>query len=88
MVGVFGSASQWAKYWRLSCRIYKKQKTMALGVYPTVSLKDARVKRDEAKKLLAERSDPGKVKADKKREEDNHFNGEGLQQNYVVTESN
>ncbi len=40
-----------AKYWRLSYRIYKKQKTLALGVYPAVSLKDARMKRDDAKKL-------------------------------------
>jgi hypothetical protein len=31
-----------AKYWRLSYRFLGKQKTLALGVYPTVSLFDAR----------------------------------------------
>jgi Arm DNA-binding domain len=35
-----------------------KQKTLALGVYPTVTLKLAREKRDEAKRLLADGIDP------------------------------
>ncbi len=65
--------SNGAKYWRLSYRYFKKQKTIALGVYPAVSLKDARLKRDDAKKLLAEGHDPGRVKADKKRAEENTF---------------
>nr|WP_308444613.1 Arm DNA-binding domain-containing protein [Laribacter hongkongensis] len=41
------------KYWRLAYRFGGKQKTLALGVYPAVSLKDARERRDEARKLLA-----------------------------------
>ena len=40
-------------YWRLAYRFGGKQKTLALGVYPAVSLKDARERRDEARKLLA-----------------------------------
>jgi integrase len=43
-----------------------KRKTLALGAYPAVSLKDARARRDEAKKLLANDQDPGKVKKARK----------------------
>lgn len=46
------------KYWRLSYRFLGKQKTLALGVYPRVSLAEAREKRDNAKKLLAAGKDP------------------------------
>jgi hypothetical protein len=42
------------KYWRLKYRIAGKEKALALGVYPEVSLKEARAKRDEARK----RTDP------------------------------
>jgi len=62
-----------AKYWRLAYRLFKKQRTLALGVYPNVSLKDARSKRDEAKKLIAEDIDPNKVKADNKKANQNTF---------------
>ena len=48
-----------AKYWRLAYRYVGKQKTLALGVYPDVSLKDARQRRDDARKLLADDIDPG-----------------------------
>jgi integrase len=46
------------KLWRLAYRFGGKQKTLAFGVYPTVSLADARSRRDEAKKLLARSIDP------------------------------
>jgi len=42
-----------SKLWRLAYRFGGKQKTLALGVYPFVSLEDARRHRDAAKKLLA-----------------------------------
>ncbi|WP_283743020.1 integrase arm-type DNA-binding domain-containing protein [Sideroxydans sp. CL21] len=51
-----------AKYWRLAYRFAGKQKTLALGVYPDVSLADARSRRDSARKLLANDTDPGAVK--------------------------
>lgn len=35
-----------AKYWRLKYRHAGKEKLLALGVYPDVSLKDARGRRD------------------------------------------
>jgi integrase len=47
-----------SKLWRLSYRFEGKQKTLALGIYPSVSLGDARTGRDEAKKLLARSVDP------------------------------
>nr|WP_264674105.1 integrase arm-type DNA-binding domain-containing protein [Laribacter hongkongensis] len=50
------------KYWRLAYRFGGKQKTLALGVYPAVSLKDARERRDEARKLLASGIDPGEAR--------------------------
>lgn len=50
------------KWWRLKYRFGGKEKLLALGVYPDVSLKDARERREEARKLLANGADPGEVK--------------------------
>lgn len=46
------------KYWRMQYRFSGKFKTLALGVYPEVSLKVARQKRDDARKLLSDNIDP------------------------------
>ncbi|TAM01131.1 MAG: DUF4102 domain-containing protein [Paraburkholderia sp.] len=46
------------KYWRLAYRLFGKQKIFALGVYPQVSLAEARQMRDEAKKLIKQGIDP------------------------------
>lgn len=46
------------KWWRLKYRIDGKEKRISLGTYPEVSLKDARDRRDEARKLLAQQIDP------------------------------
>jgi integrase len=46
------------RLWRLAYRFAGKQKTLALGAYPQVSLSDARAKRDDAKRLLATGADP------------------------------
>lgn len=55
-----------AKYWRMTYRFGGKQKTLALGVYPDTSLRQAREKRDEARKALSEGIDPSIVRrADK-----------------------
>jgi integrase len=45
-------------YWRLKYRFLGKEKRLALGVYPEVSLAEARDKRDAARKQLAEGVDP------------------------------
>ncbi|QFT56228.1 Prophage CP4-57 integrase [Microbulbifer sp. THAF38] len=47
-----------SKYWRLKYRFQGKQKTLALGVYSSVSLKQVRQKLAEAKQLLEEGRDP------------------------------
>ena len=49
---------QGGRYWRMNYRFNGKAKTMALGVFPLVTLAAAREKRDEARKLLASRSEP------------------------------
>lgn len=56
-----------AKYWRLSYRFLGKQKTLALGVYPAVTLATARKKRDEAREQIAAGIDPGEAKKDARR---------------------
>ena len=47
-----------SKLWRLAYRFGGKQKTHAIGAYPTSTLKAARDKREEAKRLLANGIDP------------------------------
>ena len=56
------------KLWRLDYRYLGKRKTLALGSYPQISLVDARSRRDEARKLLAQIPpvDPGQVKKSQK----------------------
>ena len=56
------------KYWQLAYRFAGKQKTLTLGVYPDVSLADARERREQARKLLTNGSDPGAVKQTQKRQ--------------------
>lgn len=55
-----------AKYWRFAYRFNKKQKTLALGVFPEVSLQEAREKTYEAKKLLNNKIDPATSKKTEK----------------------
>lgn len=54
------------KYWRLNYRFAGKQKTLALGVYPAVSLIDARQKRDQARSQLAKDIDPSESRKEQK----------------------
>lgn len=50
------------RYWRLKYRYQGKQKTLALGVYPDISLKHARDLTDDARTLLREGIDPSAIK--------------------------
>lgn len=50
------------KYWRFNYRFDGKQKTLALGVYPAVTLADARKRRAEARVRLAAGEDPSTVR--------------------------
>ena len=58
-----------SKYWRLKYRFLSKEKVLAIGIYPHISLADARDKRDNAKKLLSNNLDPSEVKQAKKAED-------------------
>ena len=63
-----------AKYWRLKYRFGRKEKLLAIGVYPDVSLAQARAACDEAKVLLRDNRDPSSVKQ--------------LRKNFLVEQSN
>ena len=54
------------RLWRLDYRFAGKRKTLSLGKYPVVGLKDARERREEAKKLLAKGVDPSQQKQEAK----------------------
>src|SRR6516162_6129318 len=56
-----------ARYWRLDYRCAGKRRTLALGVYPTVTLAEARTRRTDARALLAKGIDPGAAKKATKR---------------------
>ena len=58
-----------SKYWRFRFRFGGKQHLMAFGVYPDVSLADARKKREEARKLVAAGIDPREHKRAVKEEQ-------------------
>lgn len=60
-----------AKYWRMDYRrpVTKKYNTLAIGTYPNVSLEQARSKRDEFKRLLANGIDPAEQRNNKKQEQ-------------------
>ena len=51
-----------ARYWRLKYRFTGKERLLAIGVYPDVSLKDARLAKDEARRQLAQGIDPSAEK--------------------------
>jgi integrase len=55
------------KYWRLKYFFAGKEKLLALGVYPEVTLADARERRAKARKVVATGNDPGEVKKEAKR---------------------
>ena len=65
------------KWWRLKYRVDGKEKRISLGVYPAIGLKEARERREEAKKILAQGIDPSAhkqaVKAAAKAENENIY---------------
>jgi integrase len=54
------------KYWRMAYRFASKERTLAFGAFPEVSLKEARERRDKARKLIAEGIDPAQQKRHEK----------------------
>jgi Arm DNA-binding domain len=61
------------KLWRMGYRINGKQKTLAFGIYPTVSLAEARDRRDAAKKHLEDGGDPSVQRKIEKQARGNSF---------------
>ncbi len=55
------------KYWRFRYFFAGREKMLALGTYPEVSLAEARDKRHEARKAVAAGTDPGAAKQEEKR---------------------
>jgi len=51
-----------SKYWRMKYRFIGKEKLLAFGVWPEVSLTEARKKRNEAKQLIKSGKDPSAAK--------------------------
>ncbi len=64
--GMYLHVTASGKYWRMAYRFAGKQKTLALGVYPAVGLAQARKRRDLARELLANGTDPSSAKQDAK----------------------
>ena len=66
-----------SKYWRLKYRLHGKEKTLALGVFPEVSLAQAREARIEAKKIIKKGIDPVQqkrlLKLNKRKSAENTF---------------
>ena len=65
--GMYLLVNAGGKYWRMDYRFVEKRKTLALGVYPEVSLAKARQRREKARELLADGIDPSTAKREEKR---------------------
>lgn len=56
-----------SRLWRLKYRVDGREKVLAIGAYPAVTLAQARAKREEARSLLGQGQDPSQAKQDAKR---------------------
>lgn len=54
------------KWWRLKYRVDGKEKRLSLGTYPDVGLKEARERRDQARKMLVQGVDPSEARKSEK----------------------
>lgn len=64
--GMYLLVTSSGKYWRMDYRFLGKRKTLALGVYPEVSLAKARARRQGARETLADGIDPGEAKREQR----------------------
>ena len=55
-----------SRYWRMKYRFGGKEKRLAFGVFPIVTLAEVREMRNQAKKILAAGGDPGEIKKEEK----------------------
>ena len=56
------------KWWRYKYRLAGKEKLLALGTYPDISLAEARERHSQARKLLANGKDPNEIKKEAKKQ--------------------
>jgi len=64
--GMYLVVKESGKYWRMDYRYLGRRRTLALGVYPEVSIVKARKRREAARELLADGQDPGQAKCAEK----------------------
>lgn len=60
--GLFLHIKEAGKYWRMNYRFLGKQDTLYIGVYPEITLAEAREKRESAKKLIRDGKNPNTEK--------------------------
>jgi integrase len=63
------------RWWRLKYRHAGRERGISLGVYPDVALKDARTRRDEARRLISNGVDPSAERRDLKAAREQTFEG-------------
>ena len=73
-----------SKYWRQKYRFGGKEKTISHGVYPEVTLKKARLKREEARRLLSDGIDPQELKKSQKTSEAGLESFKAIAQEWLV----
>jgi integrase len=71
------------KYWRMAYRFEGKQKTLSLGIYPEVSLAEARSKREDAKRTLRKGTDPMEAKKDSQNVADGSLTFEAIARQWL-----
>ncbi|MEA2029151.1 MAG: integrase arm-type DNA-binding domain-containing protein [Campylobacterota bacterium] len=79
---------QGGKLWRFKYRLHNKEREYAIGTYPSLSLVEARQKRDELKNLVANGIDPNQTKKESKQqaqaiEEQNQNSFEKISQEWI-----
>lgn len=73
------------RWWRLKYRIDGREKSLSLGTYPDISLRKARLRRDEARALVAEGIDPSAQRAQRRRQRADTF--EAVANEWFATKS-
>lgn len=71
--GLYLLVTKAGKYWRFDYRHDGRRRTLAVGVYPYVTLAQARERRDQARALLANGADPSAAKQARKAATENSF---------------
>ncbi len=71
--GLYLLVTKAGKYWRFDYRHDGRRRTLAVGVYPDVTLAQARERRDQARALLADGTDPSAAKQARKAATENSF---------------